>query len=315
MRFLITLALSLALLCPVSARSQNCCAPSVPQQGLTGETVALPQTLQIGLHFQYLRAEGMYQCGEPVEDPGQTSSTWDQTTLTLSYGFSPRLGATAVIPYVWKCKKRYLPAVGQWISSTSDGIGDITLLVRYSPLARSFVNYRELSFGVGLKFPTGATDRRNFDFLLPEELQPGSGSWDVPISVSYYQGFEAIDFNLSATYLLTTEYDGYKFGEQFSYLASASLHVTSRLDLSLALSGIARAKDSKGGEALESTGRQQVWLVPGVQFEVLADKLMLQAFAETPLYQHFNGMQLASDFNIRVTAVGTLPLVKSEDED
>jgi hypothetical protein len=236
-------------------------------------------------------------------------------SLTLSYGLMSRLSLTAVTPYIWQCKRRYVLAVGQWLESTGDGLGDVTLLVRYSPLARSFVNFRELSLGVGLKCPTGVTDRRNYNFLLPEELQPGSGSWDIPLAVSHYQGFERIDFYLSTSYLLTGTHNSYKFGEQFSYLASANLHVASRVDASLALSGVARAKDRQAGEKLGSTGRHQLWLVPGIQIELLTELLTLQTYAEIPIYQHFSGMQFASDFNLRVTAVSTMPLVGSGEED
>jgi hypothetical protein len=179
------------------------------------------------------------------------------------------------------------------------------------------VNFRELSLGLGVKLPTGATDRQMFGKDMLAELQPGTGSWDYMMSMSYYQGFEPVDFVVSATYLLTGEYDGYdfgayEFGDQFSYLLTSNFHVHPRVDLSAALSGTVRAKDRLNGVTEESTGRHQLWFMPGVQVQILPGTLRLQAFYEAPLYQHFNGPQLGSDFNARVTVAYLLPLSSSE---
>jgi len=297
-----------------TAYGQNCCAPSVPPQGVLGETVALPQTLEVGMHYEYLRSNGLYEGSSRIDDPGNTTTEWKRLTLTMSYGITSRFGVATIVPYLWKEKNRDLPEVDRYLENTTEGFGDVTVLVRYSPIARDFVTYRELSVGLGVKLPTGATDCRNFGFLLPEELQPGTGSWDFQGSVSFYQGFEPVDFFVSGTYSVMTEHDGYEFGNSFSYLATAGIHVHERVDVSAAVSGMVRGKDREDGEAVESTGRHQLWLVPGVQVLAIPEKLRLQAFLELPIYQHFDGYQVGSDFSLRLTAVYTLPLGSSDED-
>lgn len=296
----------------IDGHTQNCCAPTIPQQGVLGETVALPHTLEIGLHYEYLRSTGMYECCNEIDDPNQTKAVWQRATLTLAYGILPKFSVSAIIPYIWKCKERYIAAVDGWVRYKPDGLSDITIFARYSPLARSFVDYRELSVGLGVKIPTGATDREYYNFVLPQELQPGTGSWDFNFSLSYYQGFEPVDFYLSGTFLLTTEYEDYKFGNQFSYLFSSNFHLREWLDAVASLSGSVRAKDDDRGESNDNTGRHQMWLVPGIQVQVIPEALRFQAYFEQPIYQHFNGTQLGSDCNIRLTAVYLLPLKKTE---
>ena len=304
-----------------TARPQNCCAPAVPQQGVLGETVALPQTLEIGLHFEYLRARGQYEGDDKIDDPENRRTFWHRGTLTLGYGVLPGLSVTAIVPYVHKEKITYIPIRARDYTNESDGLGDITLLARYSPLARSFVNFRELSLGLGVKLPTGQTDRRNNGVLLPQELQPGTGSWDYQGSVSYYQGFEPVDFFASLTYIMTTKHHVYEFGDQFAYLLSSNFHVHPRLDLSAAISGSVRGKDRQTTrtatgsitEEVASTGRHQIWLVPGVQVQAVPGSLRLQTFLELPVYQHFDGIQVGSHYNLRLSLNYLLPLGSQEE--
>ncbi len=294
--------------------AQNCCSPSVSQQGVLGETAALPQTLDLALHYEFLRSKGKYEGGDPVVDPEDTRSTWQRFVLSASYGLVPRLSVGAIAPYIQKEKTRTYGGSDE-IRNCAEGVGDITFLVRYSPIGRTFVTYRELSFGLGVKAPTGPTNRRNFNCSLPRELQPGTGSWDLLGSVSFFQGFEQIDFVLGGTYVYTTEDDGYEFGNEFSFLGTANIHLHRRVDISAALSGIMRGHDYAAGKRIDVTGREQLWLVPGIHYKIIPGFLRLQSFFEVPVYQHFNGEQLGSDFNVRFAVAGTIPLGHGDEEE
>lgn len=308
------LVISALLVCfPLTGVSQNCCAPAVPQQGVLGETVALPQTLEISLHYEYLRSQDLYEGSEQIADQRDTKTAWHRATMAVSYGISSRLGISIIAPYIWKEKS--LIVTDRRINYNTDGIGDITGIVRFSIIPRDFVNFRELSMGLGLKAPTGSTDACSYGMVLPKELQPGTGSWDYHGSLSFFQGFEPVDFIVSATYMVTSTDEGYKFGNQFSYLINSRFHLYPQVDISLALTGIIRAKDKQGGEEQSNTGRSQVWLTSGLQVQALPDFLRLHANFEIPIYQHFNGIQLGSDFNIRLTASFMIPLKKTAEEE
>jgi len=295
--------------------AQNCCAPAVSQQGVLGETAALPHTLEIGLHYEYFNSEGKYDGPDKTLDPANTCSSLSRMVMTVGYGLAPGFSMTAIVPYTWKKKSLDVQPAGLRLENTTEGIGDISYFVRFSPIKRSFVSFRELSLGFGIKLPTGSTDRRNFGFLLPEELQPGTGSWDYMLSMSYYHGFVPVDVILSSTYTLTTEYEGFAFGNQLSYQLTSNFHVSGRLDVSAAVSGIVRAMDRRDDNEIPSTGRHQVWCTPGLHVQVIPEIMRLQIFYERPIYQDFNGEQLGSDYNIRITTMYTLPLKRSAEDD
>jgi len=291
--------------------AQNCCAPAVPQQGVLGETVALPHTLEVGLHYEIMRSKKLYECSCTIDNATNKKADWERATLTMSYGIFSRLGIGVTLPYAWKENSWYIS--GRKIIKSSDGIGDIVALLRLSLIPRSFVNYRELSLGFGMKFPTGATDRLDSDsLLLAEELQPGTGSWDYHMALSYYQGFESVDFTVSGNYVITTEYDEYEFGNQFYYLLSSNFHLYPRLDLSAALSGVVRGKDIDYEKIVENTGRHQLWFSSGVQYQMIEELVRVQTFFELPVYQRFDGTQLGGGFNLRFSASMLIPLKESD---
>ena len=304
-----TALLSILLLLSLStAQSQNCCAPAVPQQGVVGETVALPHTLEIGLHYELLRSCDLYIGSEQIDNSSELKSDWQRASLALAYGLSRHFSLGLVAPLVWKEKSKLVGSEALEVRKSTAGLGDLILQARYALSPRDWSNFREFSVGLAVKAPTGATDVREFGVLLPQELQPGTGSWDFYLSASYYQGWVPADILISATYALTTKYEGYRFGNQFSFLVSGIKHLHERLDLSLAGSGALKAKDRVGDKFNESTGREQIWLVPGLQYVILWEKLRFFAYVELPLYQHFNGAQLGSDFNLRFSLNYALPL-------
>jgi len=287
--------------------AQNCCVPAVPQHSVLGETVAMPHTLEIGLHYQFLCSGDMYEGSNTVNDPENTEAVWKRVSLTMAYGISMGISVSAIIPYSWKNKTKSIATTGVSIENSSAGIGDATFLVRFSPLARSFVKFRELSLGLGVKLPTGSTDLRNFGFLLPEELQPGTGSWDYIGTISYYQGLDLMDIIISGSYLMTTSHDNFKFGNQFSYLLLSNIHPEDIVEFSLALSGVIQGKDRREDLRDDFTGKRNIWLTPGLTIHAISEVLRLQVFAGYPVYQHFNGRQLGSEYNIHLTAEITVP--------
>jgi len=318
----VTIVLILALATAGSTLGSNCCVPAVPQQGVMGETIAQPHTLDIGLHYEYLRSAGMYEGQESVADPDATRSVWKRTTLTLGYGLMSRVGLSAIVPYVWKEKSWIDDEMGE-LRNSSDGLGDITFMARYSLLARSFVDFRELSVGLGVKVPTGSVEQKNYNVTLPLMLQPGTGSWDYLASLSFYQGFDKIDLFASGSYLLTgsyeyelftDRYETYEFGDQLSYLISSSYHLSDRVDLSAALTGAIRSADMIDDVEEESSGRHEIWLVPSVTVIAIPDLLRFQAFWEQPVFHDLDGIgQLGSDYNLRISATCSFPLTGSDE--
>ena len=105
----------------------------------------------------------------------------------------------------------------------SAGIGDLTLLGQYR-----FYNNRasqtELALLLGVKAPTGVTDRRadngeEFD----AEFQPGSGSWDGMFGLAATKRIGPWSFDANVLYILATEgTQNTDLGDRFLYNAAVS---------------------------------------------------------------------------------------------
>src|SRR5262245_40600034 len=110
--------------------------------------------------------------------------TIESVALTYAYGVSNDLTVSVRLPWIRRTGIREAeiedPAQPPEIFNRGDnsGVGDMTFLGQYR-----FYNDRatrtEAAVLLGVKAPTGVTDRRNNQGeLFDAEFQPGSGSWD-----------------------------------------------------------------------------------------------------------------------------------------
>jgi hypothetical protein len=60
---------------------------------------------------------------------------------------------------------------------------------------------------------------------------------------------------------------------------------------------------------------ERIWRVLSTrpQVQVIPKKMRLQAYFEHPVYQHFNGVQLGSDYNFRLSVAYVLPLGRGDE--
>ena len=113
---------------------------------------------------------------------------------SISYFFDPEQSISLSIPYIIQSTDHdsIIPNYDHF-NISSDGIGDIT--VNYSALLTSWED-KKVTFSVGISVPTGSIDEKGDtpraagDQQLPYTMQLGSGTWDLPIGMSYSQDTE-----------------------------------------------------------------------------------------------------------------------------
>jgi len=109
----------------------------------------------------------------------------------------------------------------------SAGIGDLTLLGQYR-----FYNNRasqtELALLLGVKLPTGVTDRHtDTGELFDAEFQPGSGSWDGLFGLAATKRIGPWSFDANVLYALATEgTQNTDLGDRLLYNAAVSYRLT-----------------------------------------------------------------------------------------
>jgi len=256
--------------------------------------------------------------GNPQEVEKYTENNY--LTLGLEYNISPDWGVNVQVPYINRTHSTLGTASdgnipgdggGQYNSKTSN-IGDVKIIGRYQSFILSLHNLGVLFGG---KIPTGShlETGTSTDSTAPGSvaidrgLQPGTGTTDLIIGVYYFD-----DFIMNLNYFAQALYqkalyssDNYKPGDGLN------------LNLGLRYTGFTYVKPQiqmnvryvqhdVGQNADEvSTGGTLLYLSPGIVMPVLK-QASLYGFAQVPVYQYVNGVQLSPRFTVSIGARVTM---------
>jgi hypothetical protein len=195
-------------------------------------------------------------------------------------------------------------------SETASGLGDLVVSVKHrfyrwvGPWAD-----RHAAIEVGLKLPTGATDRPagpGFSPALRSHLQPGTGSTDGLVDLVYQQARRRFVFAADGGYRYNTEGDGgYRQGDQAQLNLSANYVLFPRdykqpgHEVFAVLEGTLQDEkdDRLQGKTLPGTGRTGFYLAPGVQY-VATERLFLDLSVQLPVWEDADRGELESRWNV-----------------
>ncbi len=193
----------------------------------------------------------------------------------------------------------------------ADGLGDMIFFGQY----RFFHNETRTmnaSALFGLKAPTGNThEASNQGVRLETELQPGSGSWDGILGLSYTQIIARLSLNVSTVYTIVSEgSQSTDLGDLFNYNAAIAYRIGSgepglmditkgevAWDLVLELNGQWRDKQTVNGIVDGNSGGNQLYFSPGVRF-IGSSLWNLGVSFGVPLISDFNGNQDELDYRV-----------------
>lgn len=193
-------------------------------------------------------------------------------------------------------------------SETVSGPGDVVVSVKHrfyrwvGPWAD-----RHAAVEVGLKLPTGATDRpagAALPVALGHRLQPGTGSVDGLINVVYQQARRRWGFAVDAGYRLNGEGDDYRQGDEAQLNLGAQYVLFPRVytrpghEVFAVLEGtlVGSGRDRFRGAALPGTGRSALLVAPGLQY-VATERLFLDLSVQFPVWEDVGRGELESRWN------------------
>lgn len=195
-------------------------------------------------------------------------------------------------------------------SEATSGLGDLVVSVKHrfyrwvGPWAD-----RHAAVEMGLKLPTGATDRsvgQGLPVSLRSRLQPGTGSTDGLIDIVYQQARRRFVFAADVGYRYNTEGDeGYRRGNEAQLNLSANYVLFPRdytqpgQEVFAVLEGtlLRAANDRLHGAALPGTDRTGFFLAPGVQY-VATERLFLDLSVQVPVWEEAGRGELTSRWNL-----------------
>lgn len=127
--------------------------------------------------------------------------------VALTYEINHRFNVTAAIPVMDASRRRGTsPQIFH-----SFGFGDLSVMGRMWLFKEPSESPRNISFGIGIKFPTGksnATDTvlagngRTVTQVVDQSIQLGDGGWGIPLDVQAYKRVGKTTVYASAVYLL-----------------------------------------------------------------------------------------------------------------
>lgn len=224
--------------------------------------------------------------------------------LAADWSPSPTWGLSLSLPFVDREHLHVHNHRGEKVPETWSfrEVGDARVTGRYELFGSRERVEHQATTGVtfGVKLPTGSHDVANAQGALAERtLQPGTGTTDLLLGF-YSHGVAPLAgvswFARVQATLPTDERDAYKPGNAVNVDGGVRYAAGRDVGLMLQLNYVHKARD-KGAEAEpEDSGQAQVFVSPGLSWNA-ARSVQLYAFAQFPLYQKVNGVQLTADWS------------------
>jgi hypothetical protein len=220
-------------------------------------------------------------------------------TFALDYSPNKDWGVNIALP--WFNRAHATIAAGDDAISTShdQGIGDLRVLARYS----GFDAQRNTGIEFGLKLPTGKFDSvfasgPQSGETVDRGLQLGTGTTDLLLGVYHFEAWSA-DWGYFAQALLQAPLDS---REQFKPGLGLNLNAGLRYTASetfvpqLQLNARIEKREQGANADIDNSGATLVYLSPGVTWN-LSRRFSAYAFAQAPLYQRVNGLQIETKWS------------------
>jgi len=154
-----------------------------------------------------------------------STNTYLQPAVFAAYGVTDDLTLGLRLPYVLRSGIRSPNEDGDAVDylGAPNGIGDVSVFGQYR-FFHTVDNLNQASVTVGLKTPTGATDvKTNQGTTFEAHHQPGSGSWNPSLGLSFTRAMGSFSFDTNVLYtFVTTGTQQSNLGDVFDYNVALS---------------------------------------------------------------------------------------------
>lgn len=293
----------LLLAFPVMATGQACCSGGVPLTGQMGTSPENENQLQILATYNYNYLQDLVQ-GTRFLEENQRQRNIHSLLLEGNYGITPGLSVTSLLSYIYQ--SRFIRRFGSINRTKISGAGDAVFLLKYKLFQADTLLPFTMSAGAGPKIPTGKSGKKNKrGFLLPPDLQPGTGSWDGIGWLHLFfprTGNSKFSFQSSAIYRYTgvnPNYQGsneYAFGNELQLIAGFNrMFLIGNTILEPFTAGRYRVTqpDRINDFSLPNTGGKWIYWRSGITLH-FDQSTYLQLSYDMPVYRNLTGTQLTT---------------------
>ena len=295
--------LSTIFFCTLTISAQTCCTAGAPVSSFYGVQTGVKNSWAFNLAYEYkainlLIDENTQLVNDPRTRSGQSLSAKVDYILNKKWSFS------ASVPLIFQSRKTVSAR------ERSIGIGDLLLVSQYQLFNKNDFSFR---LSGGLKLPIGQQSHQNADaiFLSPD-MQSGSGSVDWIAQVTGVKEHFIVPFlttsvevsyrdnGINSSFGKTPDFGGRRFGFGDQWVAMLTFNyqwITSLgnfvPDLNLRYRNLTRNVEQT--TVAPNSGGSWLSLPLGIAFQPDPQKSM-RIYAEFPLSQDLNGLQITTSF-------------------
>jgi len=304
---------------PVDIMGQACCSGGVPISNQIGVRPADKHQLSIRGTYDGNFLNSFYNGSDKLDDTNV--KRFSQTFFVQGiYGVSDRLSINAMMAYVHHTRT-VTSAFADVPPTKVSGIGDAILLLQYK-----LVQFKESSIYInsGLKIPTGNSEMKDEnEIILPADLQPGTGSWDLVFSSGYVKnhfirpGMSFTSTIVSKLNSYSERYNGqqqYKYGNDFQFLLGITDSFILRniiLNPGFLFRFWHTSPDKIDDNLFPNTGGTWIYIAPSLNIQ-FTNNISGFASAEIPVYQNLEGTQLSTTMRFSLGFQLNIPTSKNK---
>lgn len=295
MRPISLLSLALAL-CAVSAQVRAGCTATLCSlnSGLEAQEVGASEGALFDLRYEHILQNQPRSGDSRLAADDEVKTVNDNLVAAVDYAFDDRWGASLRLPFV--SREHTHNSGGGTVDERWNltGLGDVQMLARYS-LRRDMFGGGGIRFG--LKLPTGAfEDRNDVGDAAERRLQLGSGTTDLIVGSYYSRAIvpnRSSGFGQLSVQVPLAERAGYRPGPLMGadvgirYAISANTAALAQINTQY------KWHDTGAEAEPNSSGGGYVFFSPGISYS-LARAWQLYGYAQIPLYQYVQGVQLTA---------------------
>jgi hypothetical protein len=283
---------------------QTCCSGGVPVSANLGFASADQGTVIMSANVDFNILKSLYTGSRSLEDNLRKRTTTSYL-FRASYSLSNRAAIEGFFSVVRQTREIYTNQSSTDFESTF-GLGNPVFLLIYNVIQDGFT----WRIGAGPQIPLGASDRKNdMGLFLVEDLQPGSGSWDIILFSSFEFPLRARPSGLFYLNSLISQNgtnpdsrggnQSYKFGNDIQVIGGygdqvliANQIITPGIGLRYRTAG----RDRIDGFPNSGTGGKFIFLRVSNGMALPRDMGNFILNVELPIYIHVNETQLAPTF-------------------
>jgi len=272
---------------------------------------------------QYISEHTLQLQSEEIVVPDPEFLESSITHIIGGYNFNRDVGVNLNIPIERHKFRIYDPIGGNFSEGISKGLGEISLIGRWTPYSdESMTHSFRVNLLGGIKLPTGDSEfvRKDveqhktldaiygtghdhvFNAVHLHDLALGSGSVDAVFGITANARYKRAFFTVEGQYYLRTEGESdFEFGDTAMISGGPGVYIILKKDFTLSFQGVFRYEEtlrsSYSGQESNQTGMREIYGGPQITMTI-GSHFGAQAGGDIPIDIHNNGFQVVPDYRV-----------------